>query len=174
MATIVVLWRNDSNKSRLTCAVERSTLVNQVKRIERQTFPKTEAMDFNHELKKRNVLLTLAIDESGVTGESPIVLAYALHSRVRSTATLHKMCVTETARRQGIARDLLGRVHSKLASQNCGTVLLWVDVERLPALALYASLEFEVTSHLSDYYGPGRHAVQMKVSVIDISELVFH
>ena len=167
MATVLVLDMN-LKPFKLPAPPQARDLLSQVRQLERQTFPKHEAMDFHHELCKRNMVLTIIIDTTAAPSpqtEPPSVRAYMLHQRARSAATLHKLCVAETSRRRGLARNMLRHLLTDLQRQGCAVIQLWVDVNRVPARALYASLDFTVTSHLPDYYALGRHAVRMKVVV---------
>lgn len=166
MASILVLTQKDFHKLGALDPHQHRCVLDQIQRLERQAFPKHEAMKFDYELKKRNTILTIVVGgTSDVSERSLAVLAYMLHSRSRGTAALHKLCVVESARRRGIARRLLHQLKSNLRAQGCKNVELWVDEARLPARSLYTSLGFEITSHLPDYYAAGRHAVRMKASM---------
>jgi ribosomal protein S18 acetylase RimI-like enzyme len=166
MASILVLTQKDLHKLGALEPHQRRCALDQIQRIERQVFPKHEAMQFDSELKKRNAVLTIVVGGASDVSERPLaVLAYMLHYRSRGTAALQKLCVAQSARRQGISRRLLQQLKSNLRAQGCDNVELWVDEERLPARSLYTSLGFEITSRLPNYYAAGRHALRMKASM---------
>ena len=182
----------------------------QVKRLEKRTFPKAEAMDFDVELQKRNTELIVVLDcsppneainftiseanrqppksllpvdpetsdqsvsQSLQSSESDmyssqvktaLVVAYILHARSAGASLLHKVCVTEKYRRQGIAKQLLTIFKTKLESQGCERIQLWVDWQRDGAIKLYTSVGFRRTDGARDYYGAGRHGVKMAVDL---------
>ena len=145
-----------------TDEVQKPTLLNQIKRIEREAFPKNEAMDFDFELKKRNteMIVVLARVDDDVDMTSAPVAGYLLHARVNGIALLHKLCVADVYRRRGIGKALLDRMRSNVETQGCQRIQLWVEFNR-PAIALYTSMGFRVTDQARDYYGLGRHGNKM-------------
>ena len=161
MATIKV---HDSELNQLVCkGTGLDNLINRVKHLEKRTFPKDEAMDFDMELKKRNTELMIVLgpeDEGEADHEGPLA-AYMLYARVHGIALLHKICVVDVYQRRGFARSMITRLISSLESQGCQKLKLWVDFVRLPAINLYSALGFKNADRARDYYGPGRHALQM-------------
>lgn len=143
----------------------RTEIMAWVKHAERRNFPRNETFDFDTELKKRNTELTVVSDES-LFPNSKAVIAYLVFTRNQRTALLHKICVMEEHRRQGIARRMLKSQIEKLRSRNCERVLLWVDEMRMPARCLYAGLGFKDSDRLEDYYAPGRVGVRMTLSLL--------
>ncbi len=83
-------------------SVSRTGLLEQVKRAERRRFPRNEALDFDAELSKRNVHLTIVAEDVTAPGPAGLV-AYLVLTRTKSTAIVHKLCVLEQYRRRGIA-----------------------------------------------------------------------
>ena len=130
----------------------------QVGKTERKTFPHSEAMAFESELQKSNFELTLVVEE---TPAQPRLVAYAGITRIKRTALLHKLCVVEELRNQGIATQLLRLQIKKLEIQGCDGVQLWVDEARKSAKHLYDIFEFNVVRTVEDYYGPGRCGLRM-------------
>ncbi|EDN04096.1 acetyltransferase [Histoplasma capsulatum] len=83
---------------------------------------------------------------STATAPSPAaatVIAYALYVRQRGIALLHKLCVAEPFRGQGVGRQLLTHViglqRSQRSGRGCLVVQLWVDEKREAARRLYGS-----------------------------------
>lgn len=145
----------------------RAEIVAWVKHAERRNFPRNEIFDFDTELKKRNAELTVILDESLVPN-SKTVVAYVVFTRAQKTALLHKICVIEEYRRQGIARRILCLQIENLRSRNCERILLWVDEMRMPARCLYTGLGFENSDRIEDYYAPGRHGIQMTLQLVKL------
>ncbi|EER37633.1 acetyltransferase [Histoplasma capsulatum var. duboisii H88] len=171
----------------------------QITRIERKTFPASEAFDFSDQSlwrRKPNthvLYATVAGDadiaaststsssmavstiakgpkrrSSTATAPSPAaatVIAYALYVRQRGTALLHKLCVAEPFRGQGVGRQLLthviGQQRSQRSGRGCLAVQLWVDEKREAARRLYGSCGFVEVEVVEDYYGPGRKGLRM-------------
>ena len=139
----------------------------QIRKVERRTFPKDEAMDFEMELKKRNTEITIVLGESDEEAK-PRVVAYMLYARLHGIALLQKICVLESYQRRGTARKMLSMLKTKLESQGCERLQLWVDMARKPARSLYASLGFRESDRSRDYYAPGRHGIKM---VLDLNSV---
>lgn len=141
---------------------QQQQLLTAIKQIEKRTFPTSEAFAFDEELKKRNTTLICATTSS--TDDLNLV-AYAVYARTKRTALLHKICVVERYRREGVGRSLLTNLRDELILQGCETIQLWVDAAREPARLLYAECGYEEAQRVDDYYGPGRTGVKMIVSL---------
>jgi ribosomal protein S18 acetylase RimI-like enzyme len=137
---------------------QRDRLLVAIKQVEKRTFPPHEAFAFDDELRKRNTTLICATRTSDVGVE---VVAYLVYVRAGRTALVHKLCVVEHCRREGVARTMLIRLHGELAHQGCRTVQLWVDSKRLPARHLYSQIGFSEAQRVDDYYGQGRTGLKM-------------
>ena len=161
MASITCLSLDDFHEQ-LTLPT-RAEIIARVKHAERRTFPRHEIFDFDTELRKRNTELIVIFDESLFP---KAVVGYLVFTRVQRTALLHKICVMEDYRRQGIAQRILKKQIEKLRSRNCEKILLWVDEMRRPARCLYAGLGFKNTDWLEDYYAPGRHGIQITLQLV--------
>lgn len=184
-------------------ALSLSDMLAQIKRLEKRSFPKEEAMDFDLELKKRNTELIILVDpnpaQEAITfaidtasreppksllsptlpaieqEEAPrssrppaipsppsaLVIAYLLHARSTGVSLLHKVCVAEKYRRQGLARKMLLTLKLKLEKSGCERIQLWVDWKREAAIDLYQSAGFRRVDGARDYYGTGRHGIKM-------------
>ncbi|KAL8654250.1 MAG: hypothetical protein Q9210_001626 [Variospora velana] len=137
------------------------SILDQVKRMERKNFPRNEIFDFDTELKKRNAELIVVLEPVGASSAPPIVAAYAVYVSASQLDLLHKLCVCEKYRRQGVARKMLLSHHERLAARGCSKVKLWVDEARVPARSLYEDLGFEEVGRVENYYGPNRTALRM-------------
>ena len=139
-------------------------ILDQVKRTERKTFPRSEAMSFGREFQKRNFELIVVVDDVLRTTQ-PVLVGYVAFTRMKGTALLHKVCVLEKYRRQGIASKALQIQFEKLNTQGCRTIQLWVDKLRTPAKHLYCKLGFVEVQVVEDYYAPGRSGVKMELQL---------
>lgn len=162
MATMTY-WSSDL--SRLNSLAPNKNVVTWVKQAEKRTFPHNEAFNFDVELKKQNTELMITLDE-GLLPNPGALIAYLVFSRHKNTALLHKVCVLEKHRRQGVARRMLRILIERLKSRNCENVKLWVDEKRVAAKCLYTALGFKQVDRLEDYYAPGRTGVQMMRSLL--------
>lgn len=140
----------------------RVSIIERVIKIERKTFPSSEAFDFVTELKKKNTSMLLATKKDG---ETTVVAGYLVYLRMKKVALLHKICVIDQMRGQGIGKSLVHSLLSHLKKGGCHSIQLWVDEARIPARALYQSFGFEQTDRCLDYYGPGRNGLKMQLSI---------
>lgn len=153
MAIIVVL-SYPSLSSRATA----SNVVSEIKRAERKAFPRHEALDFDLELSKRNVELVAVVEDMP---PQPRLVAYLLVARWQKTALLHKVCVLQQYRRQGIATRLIQLEIERLRKSGCLSIQLWVDEQREAARYLYTKVGFEDAERVENYYALCRSAVKM-------------
>ena len=78
-------------------------------------------------------------------------------------ADLHRIVVEPRSRRQGIGADLV-RAGLDIARQlGVREMILDVGYHNEPAIALYQQLGFEQLTARQNYYGPGRHALILKL-----------
>ncbi|KAJ5493453.1 hypothetical protein N7539_002199 [Penicillium diatomitis] len=135
----------------------------QIARSEKKTFPTNEAFAFGEELWKKKpntrVLYTTRV-AAGVSSRRDLV-AYAVYVRQKGVALLHKVCVIEAYRRQGVGRDLMLYIQQRLRKEGCQQIHLWVDEAREPARSLYRRCGFEERETIPDYYAPGRTGIKM-------------
>lgn len=78
-------------------------------------------------------------------------------------ADLHRLVVAPQHRRQGVGRALVEAGLDAVRHQGARSVLLEVEFHNEPAIALYQNLGFEQLAARTDYYGPGRHALILKL-----------
>ena len=165
MATVVTL----SLQTGKHLPVSKQAVLPQIERAEKKNFARHEAFDFHLELKKRKVDLFIILREDGISpGETPVVAAYSVfvHSKPGNIVMLHKICVLEDFRRQGIAKKILATQIEKYTSRGCSKIQLWVDEQNMPARSLYESAGFQATNKVDDYYSPGRTGLQMSLDLI--------
>lgn len=163
MANLIIKSLHTGEKLHVV-QVAKDELIHQVQHVEKKTFPRREAMDFNTELQKRNMDLVIIVDDAGVfTPLRPKLVAYMVfvHLKAGNAVLLHKICVSETYRRQGIARTVLETQAERFKKQGCFKIQLWVDEGNAAARSLYKVLGLEEVSRVNDYYAVGRTGIQM-------------
>jgi ribosomal protein S18 acetylase RimI-like enzyme len=136
-------------------------ILTQISRVEKKTFPTNEAFAFGEELwrKKPNTRVVYSTRVEGTTRKD--LVAYAVYVRQKGVALLHKVCVIETYRRQGVGQELMSYIQERLRKEGCQYIQLWVDQAREPARALYRRCGFEEREVIPDYYAPGRTGIRM-------------
>lgn len=139
-------------------------LLNSIKQVEKRTFPSNEALDFNAELPKRITNLYCAFVQ---VGQKPELCGYIVYVRSKLITRVHKVCVVEERRGQGIGKWMLGLVLADLKKGGAGTVDLWVDRSREIARKLYITCGFEEKETVENYYSAGRDAIRMEVKLGD-------
>ena len=78
-------------------------------------------------------------------------------------ADLHRLVVAPRHRRSGIGAALTRAGLEAVRHLGAQAVILEVDYANEPAIALYQRLGFEQLTARRDYYGPGRHALILKL-----------
>jgi len=78
-------------------------------------------------------------------------------------ADLHRLVVEPRSRRQGIGTDLLRAGLDTVRRHGVREMILDVGYHNEPAIALYQQLGFEQLTARQDYYGPGQHALILKL-----------
>lgn len=101
----------------------------------------------------RTVLLARGAQPAGVVALST----------VGELADLHRVVVAPTHRRQGVGLRLVRAGLLAVRHAGARAVMLEVEWTNEAATALYARLGFEQLHVRRDYYGPGRHALIMKL-----------
>lgn len=140
----------------------------EIKHCEKKNFHYYEIFDFDSELKKRNVEMMVMLDDSdNATFGRPALVAYLVWARPKfgNQAILHKICVSEKYRMQGIAKRMMLTQMERLKKQGCTKMMLWV-AEDNAARKFYESLGFEEDSRVNDYYAPGRGGIHMVNGIV--------
>ena len=78
-------------------------------------------------------------------------------------ADLHRIVVEPRSRRQGIGADLVRAGLDVVRRHGVREMILDVGYHNEPAIALYQQLGFEQLTARQNYYGPGRHALILKL-----------
>jgi [ribosomal protein S18]-alanine N-acetyltransferase len=78
-------------------------------------------------------------------------------------ADLHRLVVEPRSRRQGIGTDLLRAGLDIVRRHGVREMILDVGYHNEPAIALYQQLGFEQLTARQNYYGPGQHALILKL-----------
>ena len=134
-----------------------------VKQAEKRTFPPNEAFDFDAEMKKRTTnVYGVHCRSAGSDGRIELC-GYAVYVRSKLATRIHKVCVLEGYRRQGVGRWMMERLLEELVKASAASVDLWVDTSRIPARQLYACCGFHEMDTVRGYYSPTRDAVRMEL-----------
>jgi len=103
-------------------------------------------------------------------GGRTILLARAQHpvgvvalKTVGELADLHRLVVAPAYRRRGVGVALVRAGLAAVAHLGARAVILEVGYTNEPAIALYQRLGFEQLTARENYYGPGQHALIMKL-----------
>jgi ribosomal-protein-alanine N-acetyltransferase len=78
-------------------------------------------------------------------------------------ADLHRLVVAPAHRREGLGSALVRAGLDAVRHLGARAVLLEVDYDNEPAIALYQHLGFEQLTARRDYYGPGQDALILKL-----------
>ncbi|WVZ59505.1 hypothetical protein U9M48_009631 [Paspalum notatum var. saurae] len=141
-------------------------VIEDIVRLERRIFPKHESLarSLHDELKRRNSGLIYA--SSVADGEE--VVGYAMYTCNTSLcATITKLAVKESCRRQGHGEALLRAAVERCRGRRVQRVILHVDPARTAAVALYGKAGFRIDTTVEGYYAPQRDAYRM---FIDLEE----
>jgi ribosomal protein S18 acetylase RimI-like enzyme len=142
---------------------EACEILARLNRIERKTFPASEAFAFAPELlKKANTFVGFLVYEGH---PDSTIVAYCVVVRVKSIALLHKICVIESWRGLGAGKLLMSCIRERHAKTGCRSIQLWVDEEREAARRLYKSNGFKEVDLVEAYYGPGRTGIKMTLEI---------
>lgn len=109
--------------------------------------------------------------EGELLGERRTVLVARAHltvgviclQTVGPAADLQRLVVAPRARRQGVGAALVRAGVDAVRRLGAHTVMLEVGYENEPAIALYQRLGFEQRAARENYYGPGQHALILKL-----------
>lgn len=144
---------------------EAASIIAQISRIERRTFPTAEAFDFNMSFWKQKPNTRVIYGE-----HTTKLVAYAVYVRMKDTALLHKVCVEESNRGRGVGTQLMAYIECRLRKEGCRTVHLWVDEGRHAAHRLYSRCGYKELSTVENYYGNGRTGIKMVFDLDSILE----
>jgi [ribosomal protein S18]-alanine N-acetyltransferase len=86
---------------------------------------------------------------------------------VGELADLHRLVVAPSYRRRGVGTQLTVAAVSAVRQLGARAMILEVHYTNDPAIALYGRVGFEQLTARENYYGPGRHALIMKLYDLD-------
>ncbi|CAN8306339.1 unnamed protein product [Cochlearia groenlandica] len=138
-------------------------VVDEIVKLEKKAFPKHEslAQTFDGELRKKNSGLLYVNSDGEAVG-------YVMYSWPSSlAASITKLAVKESSRRQGHGEALLRAAMEKCRSRKVQRISLHVDPARIPAVNLYKKLGFQVDCLLKSYYSADRDAYRMYLDFDD-------
>lgn len=136
----------------------------QIVNCEKKSFAASERFNFDNELKKSNVNMLIVVDDCEISSiRSFPLVGYLILSfpKASSSVMLHKICITKSWRRRGIADAMIRGEIERLKTRGCHRVSLWVRQNNIPAMALYKHLGFKQISKVEDYYGEGLAGLHM-------------
>jgi len=86
---------------------------------------------------------------------------------VGELADLHRLVVSPSYCRRGVGTQLTVAAVTAVRQLGARAMILEVHYANDPAIALYGWLGFEQLTARENYYGPGRHALIMKLYDLD-------
>lgn len=96
------------------------------------------------------------------------LVGVATFQLVAEVADLHRVVVAREHRGQGIGRGLIEAGLAWVIDRRGRRLLLEVEADNAPALALYRRLGFTELTRRKDYYGAGRHALVMRNEIAEM------
>ncbi|RLN42560.1 uncharacterized protein C2845_PM01G38110 [Panicum miliaceum] len=139
-------------------------VIDNIVRLERRIFPKHESLarSIHDELKRRNSGLIYMTSSGVAGGDGDEVVGYAMYTCPTSLcASITKLAVKESCRRQGHGEALLAAAVERCRRRRVQRVSLHVDPARTAAVALYRKTGFQVDATVVGYYAPQRDAYRM-------------
>jgi [ribosomal protein S18]-alanine N-acetyltransferase len=91
------------------------------------------------------------------------VVGFAVLSAVGEVADLHRVAVASDRRRRGVGASLVDALLAEARSRRCDRLLLEVESDNEPALAMYGWLGFVEIARRRAYYGPIRDALVLEL-----------
>ncbi|MGO1383827.1 MAG: GNAT family N-acetyltransferase [Arachnia sp.] len=97
--------------------------------------------------------------------------AAATFSLCEDVVDLHRIVTRVSARRRGIARQMVTAGMSWAHSEGAARMLLEVEATNTAALSLYEGAAFHRIAERRNYYGPGLHAVilQRRIQALNMA-----
>jgi ribosomal-protein-alanine N-acetyltransferase len=129
-----------------------------IARIDAASFPDPDGWrlsDFRRDFAKASTIYLVAECAGRIVG-------YANASRDGDAAWLLAVAVTPEHRRLGLAARFMDAYLDWAEAEDVDEALLQVAHTNGAAARLYLDLGFEITGDLRHYYGPGRHATEMR------------
>jgi ribosomal-protein-alanine N-acetyltransferase len=149
---------NESRNPEISILPARLDDLNAIMLLERSGFPAAEQWSersWQGELlgERRTILIARAQRPVGVISIKTL----------GEVADVHRIVVEPRSRRRGIGTDLVREGLEIVRQLGVREVILDVAYHNEPAIGLYQQLGFEQLSARRDYYGPGQHALILKL-----------
>lgn len=125
-----------------------------------ESFPEEQRWSeesWSEELTSTNRHVVVSRDDAGD------VAAAATFCFVGDVVDLHRIVTRASARRQGRAGDLMMAGIAWACDSAAKRMILEVEQDNAPALALYTAHGFQEIATRRDYYGAGAHAVVLEL-----------
>ncbi|KAG0557676.1 hypothetical protein KC19_11G148900 [Ceratodon purpureus] len=161
--------------SRASSSSPTAALVDEFARLERRIFPKHESLSssFAQEVKKRNQTVLYVLKDDVVKGEGDVeetadpakVAGYLMYSWTSLAASITKLAVRDTCRRQGYGEALIHAAVQHIRDRRLQCVNLHVDPTRSAAVALYKKNGFLIETTVKSYYAADRDAYRMALQL---------
>ena len=100
-----------------------------------------------------------------VAVEDDRVVGYGIVATIADVADLHRIAVAADRRRHGLGAALVHALMAEARRRGCTRMLLEVEASNEAALALYGRLGFVEISRRQAYYGAGRDALVLELSL---------
>jgi len=135
--------------------------VDAVTAIETESFPTPwSRRHFIHEMERNPFSL------NHVLRRDDRVVGYASIWVLDGELQVNKIAIAQAERGKGLGRLLLARLLRLAREANCRSVSLEVRPANAAARKLYEAEGFRETGRRADYYGPGEHAILMRLDVV--------
>ncbi|EFQ96009.1 hypothetical protein PTT_03628, partial [Pyrenophora teres f. teres 0-1] len=130
----------------------RAVIADKVVKLEKKVFPAIEHFNYDVELKKKNIGLLLAFEES----DADTLVAYLVYQRMKRIAWLHKLCVVEQEREKGLGKSLIHSLRRHMEKGGCHTIFFAMGrfLAYMPLLPLLACATPQVNYPLNLQYPP--------------------
>lgn len=139
--------------------VDSANLIQEIRRLERKTFPSSEVFPFEQSvLSRQNTEVLVGLSDLPTQGR---LMAYAVCVKSNHRLLLHKLCVSPAHRRQGLGAALLQMLIEQARTWSCRGIDLWVHQENYNAIRLYSASGFLLQDTVADYYAPGQTGIKM-------------
>ena len=114
------------------------------------------------ELTGEGRLVVAARVDGSLDGGDPELVGVACFQRLAEVVDLHRIVVAPSQRRLGLARAMLVAGLQWAIREGAARMVLEVEHDNEPAIALYRGYGFRAIAARADYYGPGADAVIME------------
>ena len=144
----------------------RDWVLSQVNKLEKQSFPKSEILDIDAELKKRNLEVIVILGDSQNLPTTDVVGYLVIcFAKAGGVVSLHKICVAPEYRATGTGTKMLKDLVDSLRIRGKSRLQLWVAASNTVALRFYHKAGFTKGSEVAEYYSPKRSGISMTLHI---------